>query len=295
MSTHNDGLNNAPPIILTISGFDPSCGVGTAADLKTFAAHGCYGIAAITALTVQNTEDVEVLQTTPSEILWAQLDTLANDCEIAAVKVGMLGNRDNAVVVAEFLDLHRFQHIVLDPELKSSKGKELLDAGGVKYLATVLLRRSSVITPTISEAELLTGLPIASVLDMEAAARMIVSQGSRGVVIKGEYLERTVDVLFDGVEIIQLSGEKIKTENMHGIGCTFASALAAELTLGRPLSEASMLAKAYVTKATERSYPVGKHRVPLDHFYRQHIDPHSRYIHESPQHVMHSPAELAFH
>jgi hydroxymethylpyrimidine/phosphomethylpyrimidine kinase len=295
MSIHNNGSNGAPPIILTISGFDPSCGAGTGADLKTFAAHGCYGIAAITCFTVQNTEDREVLQITPSAILWAQLDTLAKDCEIAAVKVGMLGNRDNAMVVVEFLDVHKFQHIVLDPAMKSSSGKELLDARGIKYLTTELLRRSSVITPTVSEAEILTGLPIANLLDMEAAARMIVSQGSRGVVIKGGYLERATDVLFDGIEIMQLSGEKIKTENTQGIGCTFASAIAAELTSGRPLTEAAMLAKAYVTKAIERSYRVGKGRVPLDHFYRQHLDPHSRSIHESPQHGMYCPAELPTH
>src|SRR6201998_3732955 len=150
MSNHNNHSNHSnptPPILLTIAGFDPSCGAGTAADLKTFAAHGCYGVAAITSLTVQNTQGVEDVQNTPSATLRAQLDVLAKDCEIAAVKIGMLGNRGNAVAVAEFLDAHKFAHVVLDPVLKSSSNSELLDSGGLKFLSTEMLKRSSVITP----------------------------------------------------------------------------------------------------------------------------------------------------
>ena len=133
MST-NGHSHSTPPILLTIAGFDPSCGAGTAADLKTFAAHGCYGIAAITSLTVQNTQGVESVHNTPSAELRAQLDALAKDCDIAAVKIGMLGNRGNAVVVAEFLDAYKFAHIVHDPVMKSSSGAELLDVGGIKFV-----------------------------------------------------------------------------------------------------------------------------------------------------------------
>src|SRR5438093_256183 len=129
MSTNGHG-HPAPPILLTIAGFDPSCGAGTAADLKTFAAHGCYGVAAITSLTVQNTQGVETVHNTPSAELRAQLEALVKDCDIAAVKIGMLGNRGNAVVVAEFLDAHKFAHVVHDPVMKSSSGAELLDAAG---------------------------------------------------------------------------------------------------------------------------------------------------------------------
>ena len=109
MSNHN----SAPPILLSVAGFDPSCGAGTAADLKTFAAHGCYGIAAITSLTVQNTQGVEDVQNTPAATLRAQLDVLVKDSDIAAVKIGMLGNRGNAAVVADFLDAHKFLHVVV--------------------------------------------------------------------------------------------------------------------------------------------------------------------------------------
>jgi len=287
--------HSAPPILLTIAGFDPSCGAGTAADLKTFAAHGCYGVAAITSLTVQNTQGVETVHNTPSAELRAQLDALVKDCEIAAVKIGMLGNRGNAVIVGDFLDAHIFAHVVLDPVMKSSSGAELLDAGGIKFVATELLKRASVITPNVSEAEVLTGLTIKDVADMEAAARKLVEMGARAVIIKGGHMERAVDVLFDGTEMVQLGGDRVKTDDTHGTGCTFASAIAAQLASARALLEATTLAKAYVTKAIEKGYPVGKGRVPLDHFYRQRIEPPARGIHEVPQHGMHPAAEPTAH
>src|SRR3984893_15110690 len=111
MGTNNNHHSNpTPPILLSIAGFDPSCGAGTAADLKTFAAHGCCGVAAITSLTVQNTQGVEEVQNTPSALLRAQLDVLVKDCEIAGVKIGMLGNRGNAVAVVEFSDANTFTY-----------------------------------------------------------------------------------------------------------------------------------------------------------------------------------------
>jgi hydroxymethylpyrimidine kinase/phosphomethylpyrimidine kinase len=292
---HNNHANAAPPILLSIAGFDPSCGAGTAADLKTFAAHGCYGVAAITSLTVQNTQGVVDVQNTPSAALRAQLDVLVNDSDIAAVKIGMLGNRGNAVVVAEFLDAHRFAHVVHDPVMNSSSGAELLDAAGIKYLSTELLKRSSVITPNIPEAEILTGLTIKDVGGMEAAARKIVEMGAHAVIVKGGHMDRAVDVLFDGNEIVALAGDRVKEETLHGTGCAFASAIAAQLASGRPLMEAATLAKAYVTKAIEKSYPTGKGLSPLDHFYRHKIEPPARGIHEVPQHGMHPAAEPTAH
>jgi len=292
MSTNG---HTAPPILLTIAGFDPSCGAGTVADLKTFAAHGCYGVAAITSMTVQNTQGVESVHNTPSAEVRGQLDVLAKDCEIVSVKIGMLGNRGNAVAVGEFLDAHKFAHIVHDPVMKSSSGTELLDAGGVKYVATELLKRSSVITPNVPEAEVLSGLEIKDVAAMEAAARKIVEMGAKAVIVKGGHMERAIDVLFDGNEMVQLGGDKVKSENTHGTGCTFASAIAAQLAAGRSLVEAATLAKAYVTKAIEKAYAVGKGRVPLDHFYRLKIEPLARGTHELPNHGMHPAAEPAAH
>ena len=294
MST-NGHTHAAPPILLSIAGFDPSCGAGTAADLKTFAAHGCYGVAVITALTVQSTQSVASVHHTPSPELRAQLESLANDCEIAAVKIGMLGTRANAAVVAEFLDAHKFAHVVHDPVMKSSSGAELLDAAGIKFVAAELLKRASVITPNVPEAEVLTGLTIKELADMEAAARKLVEMGAPAVILKGGHMERAIDVLFDGTELVQLSGDRVKSDNMHGTGCAFASALAAQLAAGRSLFEAATLAKAYVTKAIEKGYAVGKGRIPLDHFYRQRIEPPARGIHEVPQHGMHPAAEPPAH
>jgi hydroxymethylpyrimidine/phosphomethylpyrimidine kinase len=280
------------PIVLTIAGFDPSCGAGVAADLKTFAAQNCYGVAAVTALTVQSTQGVKSIHVTPAATLRAQLDALAEDLQIAAIKIGMLGSRTNAIVVGEFLDAVKIANVVLDPVIQpSAGGPELLDASGVKYLTEELMRRASVVTPNISEATILSGLEIKDVAAMEAAARKLVERGARAVVVKGGHMDKAVDVLFDGAEITVLGGDHVKSENTHGSGCTFASAIAAQLACGRPLREAAMLAKAYVTKAIESSFAIGKGPGPLDHFYRIHHEPPLRGIHEVPQHGMHPAAE----
>jgi hydroxymethylpyrimidine kinase/phosphomethylpyrimidine kinase len=291
---HGHGIT-APPILLAIGGFDPSCGAGVAADLKTFAAHGCYGIAAITSLTVQNTVGVEAVHHTPSAELRAQLETLSKDSAIAAIKIGMLGNRANAVVVAEFLDAYKFAHVVHDPVMRSSSDSELLDSAGVKYLTAELLKRSDVITPNVPEAQALTGITIKDVNDMVAAAKKLVEMGAKAVIVKGGHMDKAIDVVYDGKDVQPLSGDKVKIENTHGTGCTFASAIAAHLAAGRSLLEAATLAKAYVVKAIEKSYPVGHGRVPLDHFYRMKIEPLARGTHEVPQHGMHPAAEPAAH
>jgi hydroxymethylpyrimidine/phosphomethylpyrimidine kinase len=295
MSNHTNHNGAAPPILLTIAGFDPCCGAGIVADLKTFAAHGCYGVAAITSLTVQNTQGVEDVQNTPSATLRAQLESLAKDSDIVAVKIGMLGNRGNASAVAEFLDGHKFAHVVLDPVMKSSSGKELLDAAGIKFVATELIKRSTVITPNVPEAEVLTGSTIKDLAGMEAAARKLVEMGARAAIVKGGHMEKAIDVLFDNTDLVHLGGDRQREGALHGTGCTFASAVAAQLASGRSLMEAAMLAKAYVTKAIEKSYAIGKGRSPLDHFYRQKIEPPARGVHEVPQHGMHPAAEPAAH
>jgi len=289
----NNHLNSLP-IVLTIAGFDPSCGAGVAADLKTVSAHNCYGVAAITALTVQSTQGVQAVHPTPSPTLRAQLDALAQDLQIAAIKIGMLGTRANAAAVAEFLDKGKFEHVVLDPVIHASAGgPDLLDAGGVKYLGEELIKRASVVTPNVPEAALLTGMEITDVAGMEAAARKLAERGARAVVITGGHMEKPVDVLFDGAEMHVLGADRVKTDNTHGSGCTFASAIASQLASGRGISEAVMLAKAYVTKAIEKSFAIGKGPGPLDHFYRSHQEPATRGIHEVPQHGLHPASEPA--
>jgi hydroxymethylpyrimidine/phosphomethylpyrimidine kinase len=147
----------------------------------------------------------------------------------------------------------------------------------------------------VPEAEILTALSIKDVAGMEAAARKLVEMGARAVIVKGGHMERAVDVVFDGTDFTTLAGDKVNEDHLHGTGCTFASALAAQLAAGRSLVEAATLAKAYVTKAIEKAYAVGKGRLPLDHFYRQKIEPPARGIHEVPQHGMHPAAEPTAH
>ena len=287
---------SAPPIVLVIAGFDPSCGAGIAADLKTISAHNLYGVAAMTALTVQSTKGVLSVHPIPSATLRAQLDALVADVKPVAIKIGMLANRGNAQVVAEFLDAHKFTNIILDPVIKpSSGGIDLLDAGGVKFLTEELLKRANLVTPNIAEASLLSGLPIKDLAGMEAAARKIVERGAKAVIVKGGHMEKPVDVLFDGTEMFTFGGDQVKTLNTHGSGCTFASAIASQLATGRALREAVTLAKTYVQKAIEHGYAIGKGAGPLDHFYRSHQEPALRGVHEVPQHGMHPAAEPGNH
>jgi len=287
-------VNAAPPIVLTIAGFDPSAGAGVAADLKTIAAHHCYGVAAVTALTVQSTQGVKSVHDTPAAELRAQLDALLEDIKISAVKIGMMGHRGNAVVIAEFLDRAGVPSVVLDPVMKSTSGEaDLVDAGGIKYIGEELLKRATVVTPNIAEAEVLTGLTIKDPAGMEEAARKIVERGAHACVVKGGHMEKAIDVLFDGTEVLRLGGDHLKSENTHGSGCTFASAIASQLACGRPLREAVLLAKAFVTKAIEKGFAIGKGPGPLDHFFRFHQDPTPRGVHEVPQHGMHPAAEPA--
>ena len=292
----NNQTHHTPPILLTIAGFDPSCGAGTAADLKTFAAHNCYGVAAITALTVQSTQGVRSVHPTPAPTLRAQLEALADDCTIAAVKIGMLGTKANAEVVTEFLDKYKFAHVVLDPITKPTAGTaELIDESGLKFLRDEFIRRATLITPNIPEAEFLAGIPVKDVNDMKAAALKLGEQGAKAVIVTGGHLERPTDVLWEGGEVVQLAGDAVKSENTHGSGCTFSSAIAAQLALGQQLHEAAILAKAYVTKAIEKSFSIGKGHGPLNHFYRFYQEPPLRGVHEVPQHGLHPAAEPATH
>ena len=288
--------NHTPPILLTIAGFDPSCGAGVAADLKTFAAHNCYGVAAITALTVQSTQGVKSVHATPAAQLRAQLDELAADVSIAAVKIGMLANRGNAVAVTEFLDKHKFEHVVLDPVFRPTAGnEELIDTAGLKFVRDELLKRVRVITPNMPEAEFLTGLDVKDLNGMKAAGQKLVEMGARAVVVTGGHLEKPIDVLCEGSEVETFGGDHVKSPNTHGSGCTFSSAIAAQLASGLQLREAVILAKAYVTKAIEKSYQIGKGAGPLNQLYRFHQEQPARGVHEVPQHGMHPAAEPAAH
>jgi hydroxymethylpyrimidine/phosphomethylpyrimidine kinase len=288
--------HRTPPILLTIAGFDPSCGAGVAADLKTFAAHNCYGVAAVTALTVQSTLGVRAVHATPAATLRAQLDALAEDATLAGVKIGMLANRANACTVVEFLDKYKFAHVVLDPVSRPTAGNvELLDAPGLKFVRDEMLKRASVITPNIPEAEFLTGMEVKDVAAMKAAGQKLLEMGARAVIVTGGHLDRPIDVLCEGTEVETFGGDHVKSLNTHGSGCTFSSAIAAQMACGQQLREAVILAKAYVTKAIEKSYQTGKGAGPLNQLFRFYQEAPPRGVHEVPQHGMHPAAEPASH
>lgn len=295
-TNHTNHSHSHPPILLTIAGFDPSCGAGVAADLKTFAAHNCYGVAAITALTAQSTQGVKAVHPIQAAVLREQLETLVNDVSIAAVKIGMLGNKANAAVVAEFLDKNHFAHVILDPVIKPSAGDpELLDASGVKFLREELMKRATVITPNMDEAALLAGVEVKDISGMKAAAQKLAEVGAKAVIVTGGHLEKPADLLWENGEMNPFGGDHAKSENTHGSGCTLSSAVAAQLALGQQLREALILAKAYVFKAIEKSYGIGKGAGPLNQLFRFHQEPPARGIHEVPQHGMHPAAEPTAH
>jgi hydroxymethylpyrimidine/phosphomethylpyrimidine kinase len=277
----NHQTNPPPPVILTIAGFDPSSGAGVAADLKTFAAHNCYGIAAITALTVQNTQGASALHTIEASLLKQSINSLLADERVKAVKIGMLGNRANAEAVREMLDSNPTLPAVLDPVVRSASGLELVDAEGLAYLRDHLLARVRLVTPNLDEAAALTGLKVENMESMKVAARRLIEMGAHAVVVTGGHLEKAIDVYYDGTELESFIGDRVKPDNTHGTGCTFSSAIAANLALGRHLRDAVVLAKAYVTEAIRKAYPIGPGRLPLNHLYR---------MQQNPRAVDHEPA-----
>jgi hydroxymethylpyrimidine/phosphomethylpyrimidine kinase len=260
-------------VVLTIAGFDPSGGAGISADLKTFAANNCYGVAAITALTVQNTQGVSDVRPVEATLVKASIQAVMADGRVKAVKIGMLANRRNAEVVREFLVANPALPSVLDPVARSSSGTELMDAAGLDYLRKELLGRVTVITPNMSEAALLTGIKVENLEGMKAAAQKLVEMGAKAAVVTGGHLDKAIDVLADASTCQTFTGDRIKTELTHGTGCTFSSAVAANLALGRQLADAVMLAKAYVTEAIRKAYSVGPGRMPLNHLYRMQQAP----------------------
>lgn len=267
-------MPQTPPVVLTIAGFDPSSGAGATADIKTIAAHGCYGVAAITALTVQSTSGVRRSEPVDIVLLRESLEELNQDSKISAVHIGMLGTAAVANAVADFLDAAQLPCIVLDTIIKSSSGATLLDDGGVTVLADRLLPLASVITPNAHEAATLTGSPVETVEEMKQAAKQLNEMGAKAVVITGGHLSPTVDVLLSANGDLQtFKSEKLDTNYTHGTGCAFSTSVACNLAQGRPLAEAVLIAKSFLTAAIANGYPVGKGVNPVNHMYRMRNHP----------------------
>ena len=263
-----------PPVVLTIAGFDPSSGAGITADIKTIAAHGCYGISCITALTVQSTSGVRQVEPVRPELVSATLTELISDVDVAAVHIGMLASAPVVAAVVEFLESNQLENVVLDPILRSSSGKDLLDPAGRKLLKQKLIPLCTALTPNVDEAAVLTGLPVTDQDQMRAAAHALHKQGAGAVVITGGHLEKAIDLLSfttrRGIEQEVFKSDRQKSNSTHGTGCAFATAMACHLALGRGLPEAVLLAKAYVQAAIANAHPLGKGVGPVHHLYRMH-------------------------
>jgi hydroxymethylpyrimidine/phosphomethylpyrimidine kinase len=267
-------MPQTPPVVLTIAGFDPSSGAGATADIKTIAAHGCYGVAALTALTVQSTSGVKHTQPVDIALLRESLEELNQDAKISAVHIGMLGTAAVASAVADFLQFAQLPCIVLDTIVRSSSGATLLDNAGVDALADQLLPLASVITPNAQEAAVLTGAAVDSVEAMKQAAQQLKEMGAKAVVVTGGHISPTVDVLLSANGDLQtFKSEKLDTNYTHGTGCAFSTSIACNLAHGRSLPEAVLLAKSFLTAAIANGYPVGKGVNPVNHMYRMRNHP----------------------
>jgi hydroxymethylpyrimidine/phosphomethylpyrimidine kinase len=255
---------------LTIAGSDPSGGAGIQADLKTFAAFDVYGASAITAITVQNTTGVEAIAPLSADLVTAQIEAIAGDLVLHATKIGMLATAAIVEAVAAAIAELDLPLVVVDPVLASSSGDRLLDDDGVRALCAELLPRARVVTPNIPEAEALSGVRISSPDKARDAARRIRDMGPRAVVITGGHGAGAtiVDLLLEGDDFHEFRTPRVD-RNAHGTGCTFASAIAAGLALGRSLPNAAEAAQRYVAGALARAPKIGRGRGPLDHFWQK--------------------------
>lgn len=254
---------------LTVAGSDCSGGAGIQADLKTFAAHGVYGASVIVSVVAENTVRViDAYDLTP-DMIEKQMEAVFEDIFPDAVKVGMLSSAACMRAAAGGLKKYKPRNIVIDPVMIAKGGAPLMRPEAMGELIQTILPLADLLTPNIPEAEAILGETVGSVADMERAARGIARLGPKAVLVKGGHAEgEPVDVLFDGERIRRYRAERIDTKNTHGTGCTFSSAIAANLALGLPVGEAVGRAKEYVTEAIRHARNIGKGHGPTHHFYQ---------------------------
>lgn len=253
---------------LTIAGSDCSGGAGIQADLKTFSANGVFGMSVITSVVAENTSRVISVENVSPEMIKNQIDAVFEDIEVNAVKVGMLSDSVCMKTVAEKLKQYKPLFTVVDPVMIAKGGHSLMQKDALSTLIKDIIPISYLLTPNVPEAETITGMKIDNPDDMKKAAEKIISMGAKNVLVKGGHLKGDAfDVLFDGREYHTFSSERINTKNTHGTGCTFSSAVAANLAKGCPLVLAVAKAKAYVTMAIEHSLEIGNGHGPTNHFY----------------------------
>ena len=259
--------------VLTIAGSDCSGGAGIQADLKTFSAHGVFGMSVIVSVVAENTSRVLDVEDIRPDMIQKQIDAIYEDIGTDALKIGMLSSEIIMKAVAEKIDEYRPANVVVDPVMYAKNGAPLMDPKAIDTLLTYIIPRAELLTPNIPEAEKISGLQIKDEGDMIKAAEKILNMGCCRVLIKGghrvdNFVEESVDLLWDGKELFSFSAPRIQTKNTHGTGCTLSSAIASNLALGFPMRDAVKRAKDYISIAIEHSLSIGKGHGPTNHFYQ---------------------------
>lgn len=254
--------------VLTIAGSDCSGGAGIQADLKTFSAHGVYGMSVITAVTAQNTQGVFAVEDISRGVIAKQIEAIFDDIEVDGVKIGMVSQVETIEAIVEQLRRYSPHNVVLDPVMVSKSGYHLLNPVAEAALIKELLPIALVVTPNIPEAEVMTNRSIHTLKQMEDSAKALYQMGAKNVLLKGGHLENeATDILYDGQEFSYFPSIRIETNNTHGTGCTLSSAITANLALGYTLYQSVLQAKEYITIAIQHSFSIGKGVGPTHHFY----------------------------
>jgi hydroxymethylpyrimidine/phosphomethylpyrimidine kinase len=255
--------------VLSVAGSDTSGGAGIQGDLKTITVLGGFGMTVLTALTVQNTLGIREIYELPPDFVGRQFDAVAEDIGIDAIKTGMLANRGIMEVVAQKIREYGIKKVVVDPVLAAKRGETLISNDAIPFMLEELLPLACVATPNIPEAEMLSGLVIASPGDMKKAAAIIYSSGARNVVIKGGHLAgsdaEALDILYDGSAFHEFRVPRIDTKDTHGTGCAYSAAIATFLAEGRSVLDAVAAAKAYITAAILNAWRLGRGQGPVNH------------------------------
>ena len=271
--------------VLTIAGFDPSSGAGVTADLMVFAAHSLFGTACITALTVQSTQGVRSTHPTSATVVQATLDCLEEDIPPAGIKIGMLSTRDNTSVICDYLDKHQQEHwhlpqgwipVVLDPVLRATSGREMLDSAGVTLMRDRMLPQVDWITPNVAELAILSGVDLTSCSELPRACRALQTRTAQspdghrlGIFATGGHLDPPDDfLLLPTGEGLWLAGERVDTRSTHGTGCALSSAFLCRLVLGDAPRQAAQAAKQYVSDALQTAVQIGSGFGPINHLHR---------------------------
>jgi hydroxymethylpyrimidine/phosphomethylpyrimidine kinase len=258
------------PIALTIAGSDSGGGAGIQADLRTFSFHRVHGTCALTCVTAQNTLGVTRVDALPPDSVVAQVAAVAEDIGVDAVKTGMLLNQSIIAAIAHQLEALNLTQLVVDPVMVSRTGAQLIDDDAIATLQLTLAPLAMILTPNRYEAQILSGLELNTLADMQTAAQRILKLGCQAVLVKGGGMDgplRGVDVFCQGDRLETLHTQTVNTQDTHGTGCTLSAAIAANLALGHDLFAAVQQGKTYVTQALHHSLRIGSGQGPVGHFF----------------------------